>query len=106
MIKTLTDIFERMFSSKQPQLTSECIPETYKETPTQRKPVDLTPLTPAQQSLVLDAVLANNKARVKGYGKTDKALAKEFNALFKVNKSEATWGRIFKRLQAKQTVGE
>lgn len=92
MIKFLTNIYERMFNiNQQPQLTSECLPETSKK----RKKVDNTTLTPAQVSLVKEALIANQKAVAQGYGKNKTELANDFNRIFNVNKARSTWNQIF-----------
>lgn len=103
MIKTLTDIFERMFGlNKEPQVTCEQLFGSTKH----RKKVDKTVLTSAQTSLVKDALLANAKANLSGYGKTNKQLGEDFNRIFNLNKSESTWNRIFKKVMTDQSVGE
>ena len=103
MIKTLTNIFERMFNvNQEPQLTCEHLHETIKK----RKKVDNTALTSAQVSLIKDALFANAKANLSGYGKSNKQLGEDFNRIFGINKSESTWNRIFKKVMTEQPVGE
>lgn len=102
MIKFLTNIYERMFNiNQQPQLASECISKTSK-----RKRVDNTKLTSAQISLIKDALIANAKANLSGYGKSNKQLGEDFNRVFNMNKSESSWNRIFKKAMTEQPVGE
>ena len=92
MIKFLTNIYERMFNSnQQPQLTSEGIPESR----VCKKVMDKSVLTPAQMSLVKDALIANQKAVAQGYGKNKTELAKDFNRIFNMNKARSTWNHIF-----------
>lgn len=103
MIKFLTEVYERMFNiNQQPQLTNECLPETSKK----RKKVDNTTLTSAQVSLIRDALLANAKANLSGYGKTNKELGEDFNRIFGMSKSKSAWNRIFKKVMTEQPVGE
>lgn len=103
MIKFLTDVFERMFSiNQQPQLSTNDSPQFTKK----RKTVDNTTLTSAQVSLIRDALIANAKANLSGYGKSNKQLGEDFNRIFGINKSESTWNRIFKKVMTEQPVGE
>lgn len=101
MIKTLTNIFERMFGlNKEPQLTSERLPES---TPKPKKKLDRNNLTQAQMSLVKEALIANQKAVAQGYGKTKSELAEDFNRIFSMNKARTTWNNIFNGILRNQT---
>ncbi len=100
MIKTLTNIFERMFGlNKEPQLTCEQLFGSSK----QRKKVDRSNLTQAQMSLVKEALIANQKAVAQGYGKTKSELAEDFNRIFNMNKARTTWNNIFNGILRNQT---